>query len=105
MLFCQDNRDQVRFDHPEIKPHDVARKFGEMWKAVGEDVRQVRACVCVCVWPLGLECGLPVCVRARALMWAAFLSSRHLSGFRLMLSMRWLGTPFFVFWSRARLPL
>lgn len=45
MLFCQDNRDQVRFDNPEIKPHDVARKFGEMWKAAPEDLRMV--CVSV----------------------------------------------------------
>ncbi len=41
MLFCQDNRDTLRAQQRDIKPHDMARKFGEMWKGVADDVREV----------------------------------------------------------------
>jgi hypothetical protein len=44
MLFCQDNRDELRAAHPELKPHDIARRFGDMWKALPEGVREVRRC-------------------------------------------------------------
>ncbi len=48
LLFCQDNREHIREQNPDIKPHDMARKFGELWKLAGEDVRQVCARWCAC---------------------------------------------------------
>ena len=41
LLFCQDHREELQEESPNIKPHDLARKFGDLWKLAGDDVRQV----------------------------------------------------------------
>ena len=42
MLFCQDNRGALRAENPYLKPHDIARRFGELWKLAPESERAVR---------------------------------------------------------------
>jgi hypothetical protein len=35
--FCADKRDEVKVAFPEIKPKDISRRLGEMWKALSEE--------------------------------------------------------------------
>jgi hypothetical protein len=41
MLFCQDQRDSLRRENPGIKPHDVARRCGDLWKELPDEQRAV----------------------------------------------------------------
>ena len=40
MLFSADQRPQIKKDFPDLKITEVAKKMGELWKAVDEKVRE-----------------------------------------------------------------
>eukprot|EP00124_Ichthyophonus_hoferi_P004529 Ihof_evm6s511 gene=Ihof_evmTU6s511 len=37
ILFCNDQRPQIRLDHPDMKIPEIGSKLGGMWKALTEE--------------------------------------------------------------------
>lgn len=50
-LFIAEVRSKIKETWPEIATKDVARKAGEMWKALSEEEKKVRM-LAICVWLL-----------------------------------------------------
>ena len=36
-LFCKENREQTKQDHPELKGSEITKRLAELWKGLGED--------------------------------------------------------------------
>ncbi|GFH32695.1 HMG box domain-containing protein [Haematococcus lacustris] len=40
MIWCQENRERIKTDHPDMKLTEISSEMGRQWKEVDEDTKK-----------------------------------------------------------------